>query len=158
MAISEYDLEPFNDEEPDWGRFVRDLRAEMAGGTDLLGALDERAERYGRFQRPTAARLPDAHVVVDNESSATDTILEIHAVDSAGVLFRIACALADAGLDIRHAKISTLGIEAIDTFYVVDEAGRRLDDPARLDAVTASIMSAIDPSASDADQGTATVE
>src|SRR4029453_2041328 len=75
MAISEYDLEPFNDEKPDWSRFAADLDAAMDGGLDLAVALDERAQRYGKLQRPTAARMPDAHVVVDNEASSTATIL-----------------------------------------------------------------------------------
>jgi [protein-PII] uridylyltransferase len=144
MAISEYDLEPFNDEEPDWDRFTADLLGELAGtGLDLEAALSERARRYGHLQRPTAARLPDPHVVVDNEASSTATILEIHAVDASGVLFRIADVIADAGLDIRHAKISTLGVEAIDTFYVVTSTGERVTDEAAIERITAALIAAV---------------
>jgi [protein-PII] uridylyltransferase len=144
MAISEYDIEPFNDAEPDWKRFAADLLEELDGtGRDLEAALSERADRYGHLQRPTAARLADPHVVVDNEASSTATILEVHAVDAVGVLFRIADVLADAGLDIRHAKISTLGAEVIDTFYVVTGAGDRITDATAIEHVTAALMGAI---------------
>ena len=43
--------------------------------------------------------------------------------DRIGVLHRIAKALAEVGLDIRHATVQTLGEEVVDTFYV-RRAGR----------------------------------
>jgi len=73
--------------------------------------------------RPQLARRAKPRVIVDNEASTTATVLEVHAPDEVGVLHRIAHALADLKLDIRHAKISTLGPEVIDTLYVVDEDG-----------------------------------
>ena len=93
--------------------------------------------------RPGSAGLPDPYVVIDNEASSTATILEIHAIDAAGVLFRIADVLADAGLDIRHAKISTLGAEVIDTFYVVTGSGDRVTDATAIEGVTTALMAAI---------------
>jgi [protein-PII] uridylyltransferase len=32
------------------------------------------------------------------------------------------------GVSIRAARVSTLGAEAVDVFYVVDGSGQRLDD------------------------------
>jgi len=115
----------------------------MARGEALL----RRAERHGRLRRPGAAREPDARVVVDNEASAAATVLEVHAVDQVGVLYRIARALADARLDIRHAKVTTLGVEAIDTFYVVDEENRKIADPTRVDAIRTLILDSVQPAA-----------
>ena len=80
---------------------------------------------------------------MDNEASSTATIFEVHAVDRRGVLFRIADVLADAGLDIRHAKISTLGAEVIDTFYVVTGAGERITDAKAIEHITTALMGAI---------------
>ena len=45
-----------------------------------------------------------------------------------GVLHRITKALAEVGLDIRHATVQTLGLEVVDTFYVRNWAGERIDD------------------------------
>jgi [protein-PII] uridylyltransferase len=80
-------------------------------------------------------------VLVDNEASAEATILEVHAVDAVGVLYRIAAAIAGLGLDIRHAKVSTLGPEVIDTFYVLAD-GEKLAGEERVAAVTRSLLEA----------------
>jgi [protein-PII] uridylyltransferase len=40
-----------------------------------------------------------------------------------GILHRITKALAEVGLDIRHATVQTIGMEVVDTFYVRDWTG-----------------------------------
>lgn len=37
-------------------------------------------------------------------------------------------ALADCGLDIRHARVQTLGNEVVDTFYVRTANGAKVTD------------------------------
>jgi len=44
------------------------------------------------------------------------------------VLHRITKALAEVGLDIRHARVQTLGNEVVDTFYVRTLAGAKVTD------------------------------
>ena len=51
----------------------------------------------------------------------------MRAPDRIGTLYRITRALADLDLDIRHAKVATLGHEVVDTFYVVDQDGAKID-------------------------------
>ena len=51
--------------------------------------------------------------------------------------------LADERLDIRHAKVSTLGLEAIDTFYVVDADQRKVTEPVRVADLTAAVAEAV---------------
>ena len=41
-------------------------------------------------------------------------------------LYRITRVLADLGLDIRSAKVTTVGHEVVDAFYVVDAAGAKV--------------------------------
>jgi [protein-PII] uridylyltransferase len=36
-------------------------------------------------------------------------------------------ALADLGLDIRHARVQTLGPDVVDTFYVRSDGGKVVD-------------------------------
>ncbi|KWX10923.1 hypothetical protein TR74_00765 [Carbonactinospora thermoautotrophica] len=43
------------------------------------------------------------------------------------MLHKIGQVLADVGVDVRRARVATLGAEAVDVFYVVDEAGEKLD-------------------------------
>ena len=45
-----------------------------------------------------------------------------------GVLHRITKAIADLGLDIRHARVLTLGNEVVDSFYVRQSDGERITD------------------------------
>ncbi|GIG60646.1 bifunctional uridylyltransferase/uridylyl-removing enzyme [Longispora fulva] len=56
---------------------------------------------------------------------ATDaTILEVRATDAPGLLHRITAALAEAGADVRTARVATYGAAAVDAFYLVGEYSR----------------------------------
>jgi [protein-PII] uridylyltransferase len=143
MAISEFDVRPHLDQTPDWSSFQSALTEALDGHLELGAGLARRAERYGRLQRPTAAHVPEPLVMIDNQASTTATILEIRAADKVGVLFRIARVLADQGLDIRHAKVSTLGAEVIDTFYVVGADEQKLTASEALAGVTDAIRAAV---------------
>ena len=48
------------------------------------------------------------------------------------MLFRSTRALADLDLDIISAKVQTLGDRVVDSFYVRDATGGKLDDPERI--------------------------
>ena len=45
-------------------------------------------------------------------------MIDVRAPDAIAVLYRLASALAATGLDIRSAKVATLGHEVVDVFYV----------------------------------------
>jgi [protein-PII] uridylyltransferase len=58
--------------------------------------------------------------VVWQRDVATDAaVLELRAADSAGLLYRVATALDEAGAEVRAARISTLGGDVVDAFYLV---------------------------------------
>ncbi len=59
-------------------------------------------------------------------ASATATVLEVRAHDAPGLLHRIGRALDESGVRVRTAHVSTLGAEAVDSFYLTDAAGRPL--------------------------------
>ena len=79
-------------------------------------------------------------VVVDNTASRDATVVEVHAVDSIGVLYRITRALAELELNIVSAKVQTLGERVVDAFYVRDTAGNKLLDPATLVEVERALL------------------
>jgi [protein-PII] uridylyltransferase len=143
VAISEYDIAPHLDTAPDWSSFEQELGEVLGGSVDLDARLVHRADRYQQLRRPQAAHLPPSRVGIDNDASPLATVLEIRATDSLGVLYRIAHVLADHRLDIRHAKVSTLGPEVIDTFYVVTEAQAKLTDPREVAEVVGAIIGAL---------------
>ncbi|MEW6778331.1 MAG: ACT domain-containing protein, partial [Bdellovibrionota bacterium] len=55
------------------------------------------------------------------------TVVEIMASDSRGLLYRIARAFAALGIKVARADIRTEGSRARDTFFVVDRQGRAPD-------------------------------
>jgi [protein-PII] uridylyltransferase len=57
-----------------------------------------------------------------------------------GVLHRITKAIADLGLDIRHASVLTLGNEVVDTFYVRESGGGRITDESYKDEISRAIL------------------
>ncbi len=55
-------------------------------------------------------------------------MLEVRTSDRPALLHRLGRALTFAGVDVRAARVSTLGSEVVDVYYVVDERGLRLAD------------------------------
>jgi [protein-PII] uridylyltransferase len=81
--------------------------------------------------RPKASRpdLPPPAVRFDDAASATATVVEVHARDRVGVLYRVLRAFAELELDVRTAKIQTLGELIVDAFYVTTADGDLSTDP-----------------------------
>src|SRR6185437_10986317 len=77
-------------------------------------------------------------IACDNEASRASTLIEVHAVDEPGLVYKIASALASLGLDIVCAKIATEKSDALDVFYVTDEEGMKLTQ-SRMLSVQASL-------------------
>jgi [protein-PII] uridylyltransferase len=125
MAASQFRVDP-GGIEVDWEEVVRDVRRAVDGRIALEARLATRA-RHGR--RNAALRLVrDPSVRVDNTGSGASTIIEVHAPDRIGVLYHITRALADMDLDIRWAKVTTLGHEVVDSFYVRTSLGAKVED------------------------------
>ncbi len=116
---------------PDWAEIEADLRKVLAGRLSLEAGVADRARRYAAQPRPagSVSAVPArTSVTVDNRASATATVVEVRAPDRIGTLYRITRALADLHLDIRHAKVATLGHEVVDSFYVADATGAKVAD------------------------------
>lgn len=90
-----------------------------------------RTWRLGGTERPFHAR-PQDRVLVDNHTSGDYTILDIFTVDRRGLLYAIAQTLFELGYSVWRAKIGTYLDQVVDVFYVTDQQGRKVDDPARL--------------------------
>ena len=55
----------------------------------------------------------------------------------------IARRLGELGLDIRHAKIQTLGNEVVDTFYVRNDDRLKVTDPFHLKEIERALLFAV---------------
>jgi [protein-PII] uridylyltransferase len=128
VAVEEFRVQPAYADEVDWEAVETDCRRVLTGRLSLEARLAERARTYASRTRVTSAEPARTSVVVDNDVSPSATVVEVRAPDRIGTLYRITRALADLELDVRHAKVQTLGHEVVDVFYVVDQAGGKLDD------------------------------
>jgi [protein-PII] uridylyltransferase len=108
-----------------------DLRRVVSGDVSVTQRLRARS---------STTRGGAAPRVVWNRGVATDAVvLELRAADSPGLLYRVATALDEAGAEVRAARISTLGGDVVDAFYLV---GSWADDAER-DRVGAAVLAAV---------------
>ena len=129
VAVEDFRVEPVLGGEPRWDAVEADLRKALSGRFSLDARVAERARAYAGRARLAAAVPTRTEVNVTNDASGTSTVVEVRAPDRVGTLYRITRALADLELDIRHAKVSTLGPEVVDVFYVVGASGTKVTDP-----------------------------
>ncbi|MFD7905409.1 [protein-PII] uridylyltransferase [Kitasatospora sp. NPDC059722] len=109
---------------PEAARLRADLRRALDGSLDVARRLAERdAAAPRRRGIPTP---PPLVTVAPAVASATATVLEVRAHDAPGLLHRIGRALDEAGVRVRTAHVSTLGADAVDSFYLTDGEGRPL--------------------------------
>lgn len=113
------------------------------------------AVRAGRVD-PLARRQPAGQrrepvVVVRPEASARATVLEVRSVDRPGVALEVCRALADMGISVRSAHLSTLGPQALEVFYVQEEAAGALSEERAAEAAHA-LRAALDHRSPDVGQ------
>lgn len=114
-----------------WARVRDDVSAALLGVLDLDGELAKKAAQQRR-RAPGRRRDARSRVVVDNEASSTNTVVEVHTEDRVGLLRVITKALADAGCDLSLAKAATYGVQVVDVFYVRDLAGHKITNPEQI--------------------------
>jgi [protein-PII] uridylyltransferase len=117
-----------------WPDVGADLRAALRGEIPLHDLLGPRRLEPGEAEA--------IHVAVDNAASQFFNVVEVRAPDQVGLLYRIASALHDLGLDIHHARIATNPEGALDVFYVRDLTGEKLSESAA-DAAAARLAASL---------------
>jgi [protein-PII] uridylyltransferase len=116
--------DPYGRVDADATRITTTIESALTGELDVASRVAERAHAYRR----TEAAGPIA-VDIDIDESETDTVVEVHTDDEIGLLFRLASAMAALDLDVRVAKVATLGRRVVDVFYVRDAKGQKIESP-----------------------------
>jgi [protein-PII] uridylyltransferase len=106
-----------------WREFRSLLRKAIDGRISLEHRMIEKRRHY-----PERSDTP-VTVAVDNSASDFFTVIEIGAPDRIGLLYDITRTLSDMDLDVHLAKVATYTDRVVDSFYVRDPVGRKLDDP-----------------------------
>jgi [protein-PII] uridylyltransferase len=131
MALDVWTVVPDRDHDPRAEALRTDIGRALAGELDVTRKLTAREAN----RRPPAVPPPAPRVEVMDGASESATVVEVRAADRPGLLHRLGRALALMGVSVRGARVVTLGAEAVDVFYLQDEAGRPLDPSAAREAV-----------------------
>jgi [protein-PII] uridylyltransferase len=96
----------------------------LTGELNLTEAFAKRVSSYVQA-RKTALPLP-GQVLVDNDASSVCSVIELTGRDRSGLLHEVTRAIAESGLSISTAHISTYGNQVADVFYVKDNFGMKI--------------------------------
>lgn len=135
--------EAIPDDDARWTRLLGDLRELLAGTPDpgaVATLIAKRRPKSGMPKRVTPG-VPTEIKLHDDSMAAT--IVEVFTLDRVGVLYAITQTLADLGLDISLAKVSTEGEKAADVFYVT-RAGKRITDEQQREVLTSRLRMAVE--------------
>ena len=128
MAVNSFVVQPRFGRMPDPAIVRGDLARAYAGELPLADRLQakDRAYSFRPRQRPPTLLWFDGH--------ATDaSVLEVRTEDSIGLLTRITAALERAQVDVRSARVASLGRAVVGSFYLTDRRGARIRPDARGD-------------------------
>jgi [protein-PII] uridylyltransferase len=130
-------LDNFLVQDPFGGRF--DGPEQLARiKTYIEEALTNRQKLMTRLdQRPLSRTRAEAfevvpQVLIDNKASNRFTVIEVMARDRPALLLSLAFALFQSKTMVHSAHIATFGERAVDTFYVTDLLGGKLESRTRL--------------------------
>jgi [protein-PII] uridylyltransferase len=114
----------------------------LGAGLDPAKALS-RAPRYPARYQSVGNESMALNIRFDNDTSETQTVIDLEAEDRVGLLFALSSTLYELRVDIVLAKIATERGAAIDTFYVVERGGGKIVNPSRLKEIKNQLAAAI---------------
>ena len=118
------------------------LARTLSGEETDLPALIARSMTQPVYQ-PYAGERMATRVHFDNQVSETRTLIEIETEDHLGLLYAISQTLAKLRVDIAAARILTERGAAIDSFYVRETDGGKIESPSRRVLIEKSLRDAI---------------
>jgi len=139
-AVQEWTVRPAFGDPPAVEQLGDDMRRAIEGTYDVASRLAKRDKDYAAA-RPGG--FPEPSVLVSPHGSRGMTLVEVRAHDAPGLLYRVAQAVSAADATIVGAKVSTLGADAVDVFFVTDTQGNPLTLD-RMAALRVTVLSALD--------------
>ena len=132
--------EPVTDERL-LGRVKASIEKAVSGTLRPQAALRERWQSLPERVR----HLPvPSRVLLSNKISSTHTVIEVNGRDMPGLLHRLTRTLAELGLQIQTATVSTYGERVVDVFYVKDLFGLQVHNEARLTTIRDRLLEVFD--------------
>jgi [protein-PII] uridylyltransferase len=136
MAVNDFVVQARFGSLPDPAVVRGDLVRAIDGSLPLADRL---AAKERAYDRGVVRRPPTVHWF---DGEATDaTVVELRADDAIGLLYRVTSALERCRVDIRSARVSSLGGSVVDAFYVTTSGGAPIPHRQRRD-IEAALISA----------------
>ena len=128
---------PFR-EQGQLNRLTRNIEDALTNRAKLMTQLDA---------KPKALRRADAFkiapsVLIDNQASNRFTVIEVNALDRPALLNNLTLALFESKVTLHSAHIATYGERAVDTFYVTDLFGAKIESKSKLKALENRLLEA----------------
>ena len=99
--------------------------------------------RRRRLPRPRMQEIDfPTRTVITNEATDLYTLLEVQTPDRLGLLYDLLRALGRLRVNVVLSRIATEKGAAVDSFYVTDEEGGRITDPAFQEKIQATVQQA----------------
>jgi [protein-PII] uridylyltransferase len=118
------------------GRLIEDALSGKSWLPDMI-------EKRQKARKTAKAFVIEPRAAVRNSLSNRFSVIEIEGLDRPGLLSEITGALSDLSLDITSAHITTFGEKVIDTFYVTDLTGQKIENPSRQKAIQTRLLGAL---------------
>ena len=124
-------------------------RAERVGKLieDVLSGKVWLPEMIARRTKPKRGQKTfrlTPRVDIGNTLSNRFSVIEVEGLDRPGLLSEITGALSDLSLDIASAHITTFGEKVIDTFYVTDLTGAKIENPTRQETIRRQLIETLE--------------
>ena len=118
-------------------RIQADMREVFQSDLDVRHLLERHRLKW---KRKAHALNPNIRFDVEFEDHPRFTIIDVYAADKIGFLHRITETISNLGLDISFAKIATRVDGIVDSFYILDRFGKRIDDNRQKELIRNEIM------------------
>ncbi len=130
MALVTVQVQPVFDDQIDWDVVCSSVDRAVNGRVALAARIDERIRTYRRQTSAAAPlRIVETSVTFDNSTSSSATVMEVSSPNGIGLLYYVTRALSQLDLNIGTAKVQTLGDDVVDSFYIRDGDGNKVEDP-----------------------------
>ncbi|HEU5397339.1 MAG TPA: hypothetical protein VFV81_09230, partial [Verrucomicrobiae bacterium] len=123
-------------------KFSQLLEKVLTGEAVDLSALIKKQIITRQYHPYLGEKIP-TRIHFDNEASETRSVIEIETEDRLGLLYAISQTFADLHVDISNARIVTERGAAIDSFYVREADGGKVELPARRVLIESRLREAI---------------
>jgi [protein-PII] uridylyltransferase len=112
-------------------KFAALLEKILVGEPVDLNALIKKQILSRTFYKPYVGEQMETQISFDNEISDSRTLIEVETEDRLGLLYTISQTFAELAVDIAGARIVTERGAAIDSFYVRELDGKKIESPER---------------------------